>query len=64
MEVKLMKNNKNTDSQALILRSETIPSTGKKVVHLTKMIRIAASATKLLPTASCTWTRCSAAKAP
>jgi hypothetical protein len=46
MEVKLMKNNKNSASQALILRSETIPSTGKKVVHLTKMIRIAASATK------------------
>ena len=41
-----MKNNKNSASQALILRAETIPSTGKKVVHLTKMIRIAARATK------------------
>ena len=41
-----MKNNKNSDSQALILRAETIPSTGKKLARLTKMIRIAAGATK------------------
>ena len=46
MEVKQMKNNKDAASQALIPRPETIPDTGKKVVHLTKMIRIAAGANK------------------